>query len=302
MAIFTTNFAELLLPGLRKVYGDTYKDWPEEYSKVFKLETSKKSKEDDLSMSGLGLVPQKPEGQGITYDTAFQGLKKTYTHLAFGMGVAITREMFEDDLYRKMKSMASGLARSVRHTIEIEGANVLNRAFDGTNYADGSDGLELCSDAHTTIGGGNYRNELATSADLDITSFEAALVDIETQFIDERGLKLRVMPQKMVIHPSNIWQAKKILKSGQEPDTANNAINPGMGILPGGFIVMHELSDADAWFITTDVPNGLTWFWRRKPEFTKDNDFDTENAKFKTTMRFSHGWTDPRGIYGSPGA
>ena len=300
MAIFTTNFAELLLPGLRKVYGDTYKDWPEEYSKVFNLETSKRSKEDDQGITGLGLVPSKPEGQGITYDTAFQGLKKTYTHAAFGLGIAITREMFEDDLYRKMKNMARGLARSVKHTIEIEGANDLNRAFNSSFV--GSDGLELCSTLHTTVAGGTYRNELTTAADLDITSFEQALIDIETQFIDDRGLKLRVMPQKMVIHPSNIWQAKKILKSAQEPDTANNAVNPGQGILPGGFMVMHELTDADAWFITTDVPNGLTWFWRRKPEFTKDNDFDTENAKFKTTMRFSHGWTDPRGIFGSPGA
>lgn len=299
MPTYRSDFAALLEPDIRKIYGDAYKDFPEEYSAIFNMETSKKKTETDVGLTGFGLVPEKPEGQAITYDTAFQGLEKQYTHLAYGMGFSVTREMFEDDLYRKIKGMPAGLARSVRHTIEILGANHLNRAF--SNSYVGADGVELCSELHTTQAGGTYRNELDVAADLDITSYEQMLVDIHTQFIDDRGLKLAVQPKCMIIHPSNIFQAEQILKSAQLPGTANNDYNPAQGTMPGGFKVMHWLTDEDAWFVLTDVPNGLNWFWRRTPEFTKDNDWETENAKFKTTFRCSSGWTDPRGIFGSPG-
>ena len=299
MPVFTTNIAELLEPGVRIWYGDEYKQHPQEYSQVFNIVGSKKKTETDEGITGMGAVPQKPEGQPITYDTFYKGFQKQYTHITYGMGVIITREMFEDDLYRKMMSQTKGLARSVRHTIEIQSASTLNNAFD-SNFT-GADGKELLATDHPTIAGGTYRNEPTNAADLDITSFETAMTDLHTQPIDDRGLKMAVMPRKGIVHPSNIWQMEKILKSAQEPDTANNAINPGKGMLPEGFVVMHWLTDPDAWFIKTDSPNGLTFFWRRKPEFGRDNDFDSENAKFKTTMRFSHGWTDPRGLYGSPG-
>ncbi len=298
MIVLTTNITQLLEPGVRQWFGDEYKQHPEEYSRAYQMETSKKKTETDEGITGMGAMPQKPEGQPISYDTFYKGYTQTFTHTTFGMGISISREMFEDDLYRKMQKMSRGLAKSVRHTVEIQAATTFNTAFtSGT----GADGQFLCDTDHTTVAGGNYRNELEVAADLDITSFETMLTDLHTQFIDDRGLKMKVMPKKMLIHPSNIWMAEKILKSAQEPNTVNNAINPGKGMIPQGYQVMHWFTDTDAWFVLTDVQDGMLFFWRRKPDFGRDNDFNTENARFKSTMRFSHGWTDPRGIFGSPG-
>jgi phage major head subunit gpT-like protein len=300
MPVYTTNFDELLEPGLRKIYGLAYGEWPTEYDKCFTMNTSKKASEYDLGMTGLGTMPTKPEGQPITYDTAYQGYKQTYTHTTRALGFQVTREMYEDDLYREIAKLPKELARSARETVEIITANHLNNAFSNT-YT-GSDGLELCSTLHTTVAAGTYRNELSVAADLDATSLEQALIDIGTQFINDRGLKMAARPMKLIIHPANVWTAEKLLKSTLDPESAYNAVNPGKSSIPQGYMPMHYLTDADAWFILTDVPNGLNFFWRRRPEFATDNDFDSENAKYKATMRFSSGWTDPRGIFGSPGA
>ena len=297
MAVSTGNFGELLEPGLRKLYGDAYKQYPEEYSQVFNVEGSSKNFEEDLSLAALGLVPAKPEGQAVSYDTAYQGTTHRYTHSAYGLGFMVTREMFEDDLYRKMKTMPQALARSVRHSIELLAANVLNRAFN-SSYT-GIDSLEMCSTVHTTIAAGTYQNELTTAADLSVTSLEQAYIDIAA-LIDERGLKMAAKPTKLIVHPNDVFNAQTILKTSQEVGSANNDINTMKGAMP--YTTLHWLTDSDAWFVLTDVPNGMNFFWRRKPEFTRDNDFDSENAKFKTTYRCSVGWTDPRGIYGSPGA
>ena len=300
MAVFRPDFDELLEPGIRLWFGDTYNQWPEEFSQVFEIQNSRKAVETDHSLTGTGLVPQKPEGQPISYDEVYQAYKTQYTNLTYGLGIIISREMFEDDLYRKMQNMTKALARSVRQTNEVVGANVLNRAFNPSYL--GGDGVELCSTVHNTLLAGKYRNEPTVPAALTVTAFEQALIDISTQYIDDRGLKVMAMPKKLIIHPSNWFAAKKILGSDKMPDDANNAINPSKGILPGGMTVMHFLTDPDAWFIQTDIPNGLTWFWRRRTEFGRDNDFDSEVAKFKTTQRHIQGWSDPRGIYGSPGA
>ncbi|MCR4287102.1 MAG: Mu-like prophage major head subunit gpT family protein, partial [Deltaproteobacteria bacterium] len=290
------NFGELIDPGLRKIYGDTYKDYPEEYSKIFSVESSKKAYEDTLSMTGFGLVPEKTEGTSISYDVAYQGYDHRLTHLTYGLGFIVTREMYEDDLYRKINSLPRALARSVRHTIEITAGNVLNRAFTST-YA-GADGKELCATDHPLIAGGTLKNELTTAADLSMTSFEQALIDL-ADFTDDRGLLMAAKPKSLVIPSELSWTASQLLGSQKDPESANNAINPANGMVP--FSVNHYLTDPDAWFITTDVPNGLVFYWRRRPEFTKDNDFDSENAKWKTTFRMSVGWDDYRGLFASPG-
>lgn len=301
MPTVSGNFnASLLTPGFRVIWGTDQKDWEEEYSKVFDLETSTKNKEEDYSITELGLAVEKAQGASITYDTIYEGFKKTYTHTTLGLGFSVSREMVEDDLYRKIKQMPKALSRSVKHTVEITAANVLNRAATA-GYTGGDGKVLLATDHPTYGGGGTYRNTPSTACDLDITSFENALIDIGTVFIDDRGLKMAVKPVKGIIHPSNIFMMEKILKSASEPDTANNAINPAKGSLPQGYVVMHWLTDSDAWFIKTDVSNGLNWFWRRRPEFTQDNDFDTENAKYKATYRCSSGWTNPRALYGTMG-
>ena len=299
--INTANFANLLEPGLRKIYSDEYNDYAEEYSKVFEIDSSTKNKEYDQSLTTLGLVGEKAQGAGVDYSDPVQGYKKTYTHATYGKGFSITRELWEDALYRNIKAMPKALARSVRQTIEYLAANHLNYAFTASAAYYGSDSKELCATDHPLISGGTSRNELATAADLDITSYEQALIDIQT-FVSDESLKIAAKPKKMIIHPSNVFQAQMILKSSMLPDTANNNYNPAQGTMPGGYVVMHWLTDEDAWFVQTDVPNGLTWIWRRRPEFTKDNDFDSENAKFKTTFRAASGWSDWRGIFGSPGA
>lgn len=301
MPVVTGNFAALLTPGYRIIWGDDMARWEEEYSKFMTIDSSTRNYEEDHSITQLGVVPTKAEGAAVSYDTIYDGYTKRYTHLLYGLGFSVTREMVEDDLYRKIKAMPKALSRSCQETIEITAANHLNRAFSGSYL--GGDSKALCASDHPTYGGGGtYSNMPSVAADLDITSFEQALIDIQINFIDDRGLKMKVKPQKLLLHPNNWFMAEKILKSAQEPDTANNAVNPAKGALPGGYVLLHWVTDTDAWFVTTDCPNGLTWFWRRRPEFTQDNDFDTENAKYKTTFRASSAWTNPRCIYGSAGA
>jgi hypothetical protein len=298
MPVSTSNFGELLEPGLRRIYGLAYAQYPEEYSQIFSVETSTRAFEESLSLSGFGLVPEKPQGSSVSYSTPKQNWVHRLTHTAYGLGYIVTREMFEDEQYRQINNFSRALARSVRYTIEAVAANVLNNAFD-SSVATGGDGLELCSTAHLLGGGGTYRNELSAPADLSSTSLEQALIDI-SNLVDDQGLNIQAKPVKLVVPPKLDWTAQKLLGSTLEPESANNAINPANGRMP--YTVNHFLTDPDAWFIITDVPNGLVFYWRRRPEFTRDNDFDTENAKFKTTFRFVAGWDDPRGIFGSPGA
>jgi phage major head subunit gpT-like protein len=279
-AINTTHFSEALEPGIRLWYGDAYKQYPEEYSKIFDVKKSNKAVEYSHSHTGFGLVPVKPEGQSVTYDDTVQLYKQTLTNVTYGLGFIVTRELAEDDLYNIISKKPKSLARSVRHTIETLGANTLNNAFDGTNFADGADGKELCATDHPLGYGGTEQNEPTNAADLSMTSLEQAMIDIAA-FTDDRGMVLAAKGIKLIIPPALEWTAKQLLQSDKDPETANNAINPAKGSMT--YTVNHFLTDPDAWFIKTDVPDSLVWYWRRKPEFTKDNDFDSENAKWKTT-------------------
>jgi phage major head subunit gpT-like protein len=292
------NFGDLLAPGFRMIFDkDMFGGYPPEYTSIFNIVSSSRQYEDDSSISGLGTIPEKEEGVGITYDSPIQGYNKRYTHKTYGMGFRVTREMMEDDLYSKMRKMPSALSRSMSVTIETDAANIYNRAFDSA-YT-GGDGKELCATDHPLTGGGTEQNELTNAADFTDTSLEQALIDIQAT-TDDRGLVLALRPMKLLVTPTGEWNAMKILKSGQDPDSANNAINPAKGALPGGIIVNHYLTDNDAWFILGDK-HEVNWFWRRKPSFEQGNDFDTEDAKFKATARWSNGFTEWRGVFGSPG-
>jgi len=294
----TTNFGELLYPGLRRLWGDSYNDYPEEYSQVFGIEPSTKAYEKSLGLTGFGLASEKAQGTGITYDDAFQGNTQTLTNVTYGIGFIVTSEMWEDDQYGKIRALPKALSRSVRQTIETKAAALLNSAFV-TTYNTGPDSLELCSAVHTLVGGGTFQNEPTTAADLDMTSMEQALVDIG-DWVDERSLKIAAKPKKLIVPTELDWTAKQLLGSDKDPESNYNALNPAKGVMPS--MTYHWLTDPDAWFILTDQPDGLVFYWRRRPDFTKDNDFDSDNSKFKATYRHIQGWDDPRGIYGSPGA
>jgi len=293
----TGNFGNLINSEQKRIYGESYNEYPSEYDKFLEVRSSNKAYELSLSMSTFGQLAQKSEGGSVTYDTAYENWLHTLTNVTYGLGYTITRELAEDDQFNKINMYPKALKRSVMNTRETIGANILNNAFDNT-YT-GGDGLELCSTAHLLGGGGTYRNELASAADLSETSLNNANIDIQA-FTDDRGKLIMARPKMLVVSPSLEWEARKLLRSVNEVGSANNDINPAKDYVP--YMVSHFMSDTDAWFIITDVPNGLVWYDRRKPEFTRDNDFDAENAKFKVTFRCVAGWDDPRGIYGSPGA
>lgn len=296
MTAIRPNYGDLLAPGFREIFFNKFNSYPDEYTKIFNILTSERQYEDDSSISGFGTVPQKNEGEAITYDDPIQGFDKRYTHSTFGLGFRVTREMWEDDLYGKMKKMPKSLGRSFKITIEQDGANVYNRAFTST-YA-GGDGKELCATDHPLTGGGTEQNELTTAADLNATSFEQALIDIAAT-VDDRGLLLALRPKTLVVTPSNDWNAAKLLESSLDPESAQNAVNPAKGRLP--YMVNHYFANADDWFILCD-DHEVNWFWRRRPDFEQGNEFDTEDAKFKGTGRWSNGFSEWRGVFGSPGA
>lgn len=302
MAINTGNFGKALWPGINKWYGDSYNEHVKEYTELFDTYSSRKAFEEDVSVSAFGLAPVKPQGSAVSYDTMQQGFVSRYSHIVYALGFIITREMKEDDLYDVVgKRNARSLAMSMTQTKETVAANVYNRAFN--NSYTGGDGLELCSTAHVNIAGGTYANELTTAADLSEASLEQACIDL-MGFTNDRGLKINVMPKKLIIPTALAFEAERILNTIGRVGTADNDLNAlkSLNKFPGGIVVNHYLTDADAWFIRTTAPDGLKHFERRADDFTLDNDFDTDNAKFKATARYSFGWSDPRGIFGSPGA
>lgn len=299
--ITSSSFAKALWPGVNAWYGKSYKDYPEEWSQIFEKNTSRKAYEEDVGLSSFGLARTKAEGAGIEYDTERQGFTSRYNHVVYALGFIITREIYEDDQYDVVgKRKANALARSMRQTKEIVGANVLNRA-ETSGYT-GGDGVVLLSASHPNVSGGTFSNKPSTDADLSEAALEQANIDIAA-FRDDRGLLIAAKPRKLVIAPSNMFEAKRILGSDGRVGTDTNDLNAlkTMGIIPE-VTVNHYLTDSDAWFILTDVNDGLKYFERRGDAFEMDNDFDTENAKFKATARYSFGWTDPRAIYGSLGA
>lgn len=298
--INTSSFAKALYPGVNAWYGKAYNEHSVEYTDLFDEYTSKRSYEEDVGVVSFGLAAQKTQGGAITYDEEKQAFLTRYQHIVYGLGFMITREMVEDDQYSIVGERRSrSLAFSMRQTKETIAANVYNRAFNST-YA-GGDGLEMCSTAHLNYTGGTWSNELTTAADLSEASLEQSCIDI-MKYTNDRGLKIAVMPQSLIIPPELVFEAERILQSPYRSGTSDNDVNVLKGKFPGGVKVNHYLTDADAFFIRTNVQDGLKCFNRRAMQFSVDNDFETENAKYKATERYSFGWTDPRAIFASPGA
>lgn len=303
MAINRGNFGKALWPGINAWYGEAYNQFPVEWDKIFKKETSRKAFEEDVGTSMFGLAAVKSEGGSVSYDTAQQGFIDRYTHVTYGLGFIITKEMVEDDLYDVIgKKRAQALAFSMRQTKEIVGANILNNGFSGgPTYGDG---VALLVNNHPHVAGGTWSNILATAADLSEAALEQACIDI-SKYTNDRGLRIAVRPQKLVVGPDLIFDADKIMKTEYEVGTDNNTVNVVRSRFPGGVVLNHYLDEgsgnSDAWFIITDCPDGMKMFERRGDTFTMDDDFDTDNAKYKATARYSFGCTDKRGIFGSPG-
>lgn len=295
--ITTGTIAKAIWPGVNKFYGMGYNEQAIEFTKVFAKDTSDKSYEEDVSLSGFGYLKKKAQGAAIEYDSIRQGYTTRYTHATYALGFQITQEMIEDEQYGLAFKQAKALGMSVRQTREVLAFNVLNRAFN-SSYV-GGDGKEMCATDHPNVAGGTFSNELAVAADLSHAAIEQALIDIGG-FTDDRGLQIAVKAKQLIIPRQLQFEAERILGSALQSGTANNDKNTLNGMM--AICMSHYLTDADAWFIQTDVTDGLKHFERIAPKFAEDNDFDTENAKFKARFRESYGWTDPRGIYGSPGA
>jgi len=302
--INTGSFAKALWPGINKWFGQSYKEWPEEYKFLFDTESSSRAYEEEVGTSGFGLAAEKAEGAGIIYDEASQAFISRYTNKTYSLGFIITQEMIEDNQYDLSvigKNQSKALAFSMRQTKEILAANVYNRAFSAS-YLFG-DGKALCASDHPTKVGGSFSNMPTVAADLSEASLEQACIDI-AGFKNDRGLAISIMPKTLIIPKELMFEAERILKSTLQNDNANNAINAlkSTGMFQSGVKVNHYLTDPDAWFIRTNCPDGMKYFNRVDTEFGMDNDFDTNNAKFKARFRCSFGNTDPRGIYGSAGA
>ena len=302
--ITSSSFAKALWPGVNAWYGKAYNDYPEEWKALgFEVNKSSKAYEEDVGLSSFGLASVKSEGGAISYDTERQGFTTRYNHVVYALGFIITREIYEDDQYDVVgKRKAQALARSMKHTKEIVAANVFNRAT--TSGYTGGDGVTLLNASHPNVAGGTWSNMPATASDLSEAALEQAVIDIAA-FRDDRGLLIAAKPKKLIIQPANMFEAKRILGSDGRVGTDNNDLNAikTAGIIPEATI-NHFLTDSggDSWFIVTDVNDGLKYFERRGDQFEMDNDFDTENAKYKATARYSFGWSDPRCLYGSVGA
>ena len=303
MAIInTSSFAKALWPGVNAWYGKAYNEFKTEWDQLFDKYTSSRAWEEDVGTSGFGLASIKPEGQGINYDSERQAFITRYSHVVYALGFMVTREAFDDDLYDVVgQRRAQGLAFSMRQTKEVVAANVYNRAFN-TSYV-GGDGVALAVNNHPNFAGGTWSNILATASDLSEAALEQAFIDIGG-WTNDRGLRIAVQPQCLVIPKELEFEANRILKAEYRVGTDLNDPNAikMLNKLPKGICMNHYLTDTDAWFIRTNVPHGMKYFERRADSFDMDNDFDTENAKFKATARYSFGWTDPRAIYATPGA
>ena len=295
------SFAKALWPGVNAWYGKAYDQYPVEYTALFDKFSSSKQFEEDVGISSFGLAQIKSEGAPIGYDSERQSFITRYNHVVYALGFVITREIMEDDQYDVVgQRKAEGLAFSMRQTKEIVGANVYNRAFSGSYL--GGDGVSLISASHPNFAGGTWSNQIGTASDLSEAALEQAAIDI-AGFTNDRGLLIAVRPQALVIPRQLIFEANRILTADGRVGTDNNDPNSikNLGIIPKT-VVNHFLTDTDAWFIRTNVQNGMKYFERRADAFDMDNDFDTENAKFKATGRYTFGWTDPRALYGSAGA
>ena len=302
MAISRSQLVKELEPGLNALFGLEYNKYENEHAEIFQSEASDRAFEEEVMLSGFGSAPVKQEGANVAFDQATESFTARYTHETIAMAFAITEEAIEDNLYDRLASRYTrALARSMANTKQVKAANVLNNAFDSSFT--GGDGKELCATDHPLANGGTFSNELSTAADLSETSLEQSLIDIAA-FVDERGLKIALQGVKLIIPKELQFTAERILKSPQRVGTADNDINAmaSMGMIPQGYRVNHYLTDTDAFFIMTDAPNGMKMFVRSPIKTAIEGDFDTGNVRFKARERYSFGFSDPRGIFGSPGA
>jgi|SRR3990167_4017169 len=298
-AISTGNHPAALWPGVRAWWGQMYDSHEKEYPYLMEEVTSDKNYEEEVQLTGFGLVPVKPQGAAVFYDTQSQGFTKRYTNVSYGMGYIVTWEELEDNQYAEVsKGRAQSLAFSTNQSIETICANMYNRAFN-SSYT-GGDGKELLATDHDNTTGGTWSNELATGADLSEAALEDLIIQI-AQVKSDRGHPVKIMPQCLLVHPSEWFNANRILKSSLQNNTADNAVNAlkVTNALPQGVKMNHYFDDADNWFVKNNCPNSLKLQWRKKPEFDQDNDFDTKNARSKVVYRLVTGWTDPRGLFGS---
>jgi len=303
MAITRSQLVKELEPGLNALFGLEYKRYENEHEQIFSIETSDRAFEEEVMLTGFGSAPVKTEGAGVQYDTALESFTARYTHETVAMAFALTEEAVEDNLYDRLSGRyTKAMARSMSFTKQVKAASVLNNGFTGGTYA-GGDGVALFSTAHPTALSSNYANTPAVPADLNETSLEQALIDIAA-FIDERGLKVALTGRKMIVPKELQFTAERLMKSTLRTGTADNDVNAikSMGMLPEGYSVNHYLTDVNAWFIITDAPNGLKMFERSPIKTAFEGDFDTGNVRYKARERYSFGWSDPRGAYGSPGA
>ena len=302
MAISRAQLTKELEPGLNALFGMEYSRYENEHEEIFEAENSDRAFEEEVLISGFGNAPVKREGDGVEFDTADEGFTARYTHETIALAFALTEEAVEDNLYDRLGARyTKALARSMAHTKQVKAANVLNNAFS-SSYT-GGDGVSLVNSAHTLAGGGTYSNTPSTQVDLNETSLEDALITIST-FVDDRNLTLALQGMKLIVPPQLQFVADRLLETPGRVGTADNDINAikNMGMIPEGYAVNHFLTDTDAFFILTDCPDGMKHFVRTPISTNMEGDFDTGNVRFKARERYSFGWSNPRGIYGSQGA
>jgi hypothetical protein len=300
MAISRAQALKELLPGLNALFGLEYAKYENEHAEIYETETSERSFEEEVKLSGFGTAPVKAEGAAIQYDNAQESFTARYTHETVAMGFAITEEAMEDNLYDSLSARyTKALARAMAYTKQVKAASLLNTGF--TTFQSG-DGVTLFNASHPTVSGSTNSNRPSADADLNETSLEQAVIDIAA-FRDERGLLIAARPRKLIVPPALMFVATRLLETELRVGTADNDINAlrSNGSIPEGYRVNHYLTDNDAWFLTTDVPNGMKHFVRVAMQTGMDGDFDTGNVRYKARERYSFGVSDPLGIYGSPG-
>jgi len=303
MAISRAQLLKELLPGLNALFGLEYAKYGEEHKEIYETETSERSFEEETKLSGFSAAPVKNEGSAIAYDNAQEAWTARYNHETIALGFSLTEEAIEDNLYDSLSARyTKALARAMAYTKQVKAAAVLNNGFTGGVYA-GGDGVALFSTSHPLISGGVNSNTPATAADLNETSLEAAVIQIAA-WTDERGLLIAAKPNKLVVPPALQFTATRLLETELRVATADNDINAlkNNGSIPGGFCINHFLTDTNAWFLTTDVPNGMKHFVRTPLSNNMDGDFDTGNVRYKSRERYSFGFSDPLGMFASPGA
>jgi hypothetical protein len=304
MAISRAQLLKELLPGLNALFGLEYATYQEEHKEIYETETSERSFEEETKLSGFSAAPVKNEGSAIAYDNAQEAWTARYNHETIALGFSLTEEAIEDNLYDSLSARyTKALARGMAYTKQVKGASTLNNGFTNSAAYYGGDGVPLFSTSHPLISGGVNSNRPSTGADLNETSLEAAVIQI-AGWTDERGLLIAAKPRKLIVPPSLQFVATRLLETSLRVGTTDNDINAikSNGSIPEGYCVNHYLTDTNGWYLTTDVPNGMKHFIRAPLSNSMDGDFDTGNVRYKSRERYSFGWSDPLGMFGSPGS